>query len=85
MNYLFEDSTAPLESLFPYYDKKEYITKDIDENVSPSESFSLHSRLYQYNSTIQHLMIRYANRKNHSDERLKGFEPMPSKKILSLS
>ena len=28
-------------------------------------------------------MIRYANRKNHSDERLKGFEPMPNKKHIT--
>lgn len=83
MNYLFEDSSDPLESLFPYYDKNEYITKVIIENVPSTESFSLHSRLYQYNSTIQRIMIRYANRKNHSDERLKGFEPMPNKKHIT--
>lgn len=83
MGYLFEDSSDPLESLFPYYDKNEYITKVIDENVSSTESYSLHSRLYQYNSSIQHIMIRYANRKNHSDERLKGFEPMPNKKHIT--
>lgn len=83
MNYLFEDSSDPLESLFPYYDKNEYITKVINENVPSTESFSLHSRLYQYNSTIQRIMIRYANRKNHSDERLKGFEPMPNKKHIT--
>ena len=28
-------------------------------------------------------MIRYANRKNNSDERLKGFEPMPNKKHIT--
>ena len=83
MNFLFEDSSDPLESLFPYYDKNEYITKVINENVPSTESFSLHSRLYQYNSTIQRIMIRYANRKNHSDERLKGFEPMPNKKHIT--
>ena len=79
MNFRFEDSSDPLESFFLYYDKNEYITKVIDENLPSTESFSLHSRLYQYNSSIQHIMIRYANRKNHSDKRLKGFEPMPNK------
>lgn len=83
MNYLFEDSSDPLESLFPYYDKNEYITKIIDDNVSSSDSFSLHSRLYQYNSIIQRIMIRYANRKNNSYDSLKGFEPMPNKKHIT--
>lgn len=83
MNYLFEDTSDPLESLFPYYDMNEYITKVIDENVASSESFSLHSRLYQYNSTIQRIMIRYANRKNYSGEGLKGFEPMPNIKHIT--
>ena len=83
MNFLFEDSSDPLESLFPYYDKNEYITKVIDENLPSTESFSLHSRLYQYNSTIQRIMIRYANRKNNSYDSLKGFEPMPNKKHIT--
>lgn len=83
MNYLFEDSSDPLESVFPYYNKNEFITKLIDENVSSTESFGLNSRLYQYNSTIQHIMIRYANRNNHSDKRLKGFEPMPNEQHIT--
>lgn len=83
MNYLFEDSSDPLESVFPYYNKNDYITKLIDENVSSTESFGLNSRLYQYNSTIQHIMIRFANRNNHSDKRLKGFEPMPNEQHIT--
>ena len=79
--YLFDGFNDPLENLYPYYEKNPWVTSAIQEELPWTEYARLNSRLYQYNSFIHRILMRYRGRNSFVDETEKGYLPLQPKKL----
>lgn len=79
--YLFDGFDDPLENLYPYYKKNPWVTSAIQEELPWTEYARLNSRIYQYNSIIHRILMRYRGRNSFVDETEKGYLPLQPKKL----
>lgn len=69
----------PLESLYPYYDKNQWATELINEELPWTEQSRLLSKTYRYNSMIHRVVMRYVTRHRFKDGTTKGYSPLAPK------
>mgnify|MGYP000015684446 FL=1 len=79
--YLFEGFDDPLENLYPYYERNKWVTSTIREELPWTEYSRLNSSLYQFNSVVHRILMRYRGRNSFVDETEKGYLPLQPKKL----
>lgn len=79
--YLYEDISDRMESLYPYYNSNRWVANAIREELPWTEYMRLNSRIYQYNSTIHRILLRYRGRHSFMDGTIKGYLPLAPKKL----
>ena len=79
--YLFDGFDDPMENLYPYYGRNTWVKSAIHEELPWSEYARLTSRIYQYNSVIHRILMRYRGRNSFEDETEKGYLPLKPKKL----
>lgn len=79
--YLYDGIADPLEALYPYYTKNEWVLRTIQEEKPWTEYVRLNSDIYRYNSKIHRILIRYMTRHSFVDGTIKGYEPSPKKQL----
>ena len=77
--YLFNGFDDPLENLYPYYKRNKWVTSAIQEELPWTEYVRLSSRIYQYNSVMHRILMRYLRRNAFYDETEKGYMPLQPK------
>ena len=80
-NDLSEGIDDPLESLYPYYGRNKWVTETIRKELPWTEYVRLNSQIYQYNSVIHRILMRYHERNSFVDEVEKGYSPLIPKKL----
>ena len=80
-DYLFDGFDDPLENLYPYYKRNKWVTSAIQEELPWTEYARLSSRIYQYNSVIHRILMRYYGKKSFKDETEKGYLPLQPKTL----
>ncbi len=83
LDYLYDGIEDPLERLYPYNLKNEWISKALKEELTWEEYVRLSSTLYKYNSTIHRILIRYQGRNSFVDDTQKGYFPLMPKSRLT--
>ncbi len=78
--YLFDGVEDPLENLYPYYVRNPWVTSTIREELPWTEYSRLNSNIYQYNSVVHRIFMRYCGRNSFVDGTEKGFLPLQPKK-----
>lgn len=79
--YLFDGFDDPLENLYPYYKRNKWVTSAIQEELPWTEFARLCSRIYQYNSVIHRILMRYHSRNSFEDGTEKGYLPLQPKTL----
>lgn len=79
LDYLYDGVEDPLENLYPYYLKNEWISKALKEELTLEEYVRLSSNLYKYNSTIHRILMRYFSRNAFVNDTQKGYFPLMPK------
>ena len=79
-SYLFEHSADDITSMYLYYNKRDYITKTLNEVLPRSEVIKLNSNIYRYNSKFIRVLTRYLQNNNAPDE-YSGYEPSAPKTL----
>lgn len=79
--YLFDGFDDPLENLYPYYKRNSWVTSTIQEELPWTEYARLNSRVYQYNSVVHRVLMRYAGRHSFEDGTEKGYLPLLPKEL----
>lgn len=79
--YLFNGFDDPLENLYPYYKRNKWVTSAIQEELPWTEYVRLCSRIYQYNSVMHRILMRYLRRSSFYDETEKGYMPLQPKSL----
>ena len=79
--YLSGNDTDPLETLYPYYGKNQWVTESLEEELPWTERVRLISKSYRYNSVIHRIIMRYVTRHNFKDGTVKGYLPLPQKHL----
>lgn len=77
-DYLSEEVRDPLENLYPYYVKNDYVHNCLGSYMSVLERAPLYSSLYRYNSVIHRILMRYASG-GEDDDSLMGYLPLKPK------
>lgn len=77
-DYLSEEVRDPLENLYPYYVKNDYVHNCLGSYMSVLERVPLYSSLYRYNSVIHRILMRYASG-GEDDDSLMGYLPLKPK------
>lgn len=80
-DYLFNGFDDPLENLYPYYKRNKWVTSAIQEELPWTEYVRLCSRIYQYNSVMHRILMRYLRRSSFYDETEKGYMPLQPKSL----
>lgn len=80
-DYLFNGFDDPLENLYPYYKRNKWVTSAIREELPWTEYVRLSSRIYQYNSVMHRILMRYLRRNAFYDETEKGYMPLQPKSL----
>lgn len=80
--YLYEGVDDPFVNLYPYYGTNKWVTAAIKEELPWSEYARLNSKIYQYNSVIHRILMRYRSRNSYTEETEKGYEPLEPKKLI---
>ena len=80
-DYLFNGFDDPLENLYPYYERNKWVTSAIHEELPWTEYARLSSRIYQYNSVIHRILMRYHGKNTFKDETEKGYLPLQPKTL----
>ena len=80
-NDLSEGIDDHLENLYPYYGHNQWVTETIRKELPWTEYARLNSRIYQYNSVIHRILMRYYGRDSFVDETEKGYSPLKPKKL----
>lgn len=78
--YLFEHSADDITSMYLYYNKRDYITKTLNEVLPRSEVIKLYSNIYRYNSKFIRVLTRYLQNNDTPDE-YSGYEPSAPKSL----
>lgn len=79
--YLYEGISDPLESLYPYYSQNNWVLNTIQEELPWTEYLRLNSNIYQYNSIVHRILMRYRGRHSFSDGTIKGYLPLAPKQL----
>ena len=79
--YLYEGISDPLESLYPYYSQNKWVSRTIQEELPLTEYLRLNSNIYQYNSIVHRILMRYRGRHSFSDGTIKGYLPLVPKQL----
>lgn len=79
-SYLFEHSADDITSMYLYYNKRDYITKTLNEVLPRSEVIKLNSNIYRYNSKFIRVLTRYLQNNSAPDE-YSGYEPSAPKTL----
>lgn len=79
-SYLFEHSADDITSMYLYYNKRDYITKTLNEVLPRSEVVKLNSNIYRYNSKFIRVLTRYLQNNDTPDE-YSGYEPSAPKSL----
>ena len=79
--YLYEGISDPLESLYPYYSQNKWVLRTIQEELPWTEYLRLNSNIYQYNSIVHRILMRYRGRHSFSDGTIKGYLPLAPKQL----
>ena len=79
-SYLFEHSADDITSMYLYYNKRDYITKTLNEVLPRSEVIKLNSNIYRYNSKFIRVFTRYLQNDDTPDEH-SGYEPSAPKSL----
>lgn len=79
---LFGQGADPLESLYPYYHRNNWVTAVLKSELPRTERVRLSSKVYRYNSVIHRVVMRYLGRNSFADGTLKGYLPLSPKKPL---
>lgn len=79
--YLYEGISDPLESLYPYYSQNKWVSRTIQEELPLTEYLRLNSNIYQYNSIVHRILMRYRGRHSFSDGTIKGYLPLAPKQL----
>lgn len=79
--YLYEGISDPLESLYPYYSQNKWVSRTIQEELPLTEYLRLNSNIYQYNSIVHRILMRYLGRHSFSDGTIKGYLPLAPKQL----
>lgn len=74
---MYEDRDN-VTSLYPYYGKRNYITKTLDEVLPSSEIIKLKSNIYRYNSMLLRIVTRFLQN-DDSPDYYRGYEPSEPK------
>lgn len=80
-DYLYDGVPDPLESMYPYYGNNKWVKKIIEDELPWKEYVRLNSRMYQYNSIIHRVVIRYCGRNSFIESSEKGYQPLAAKKL----
>lgn len=78
---LYDNQPDPLESLYPYFNKIQWVTSAVKEELPWEEYFKLNSKLYQYNSTLHRVLMRFLKRKSFVDDSRNGYVPLAPKNL----
>lgn len=82
IDYLYDGVEDPLESLYPYYGRNEWVTRTIKAELPWTECIRLNSRIYQYNSLIHRILMRYCKRSSFTNDDIeKGYLPLKPKTL----
>lgn len=73
----------PLDALFPYYGKNDYVTSSIRDDYGFVERMPFVSNLYKYNSSIQRVLMFYRSRKANHEDKLHGYDPLPPREWVA--
>lgn len=79
-SYLFEHSADDITSMYLYYNKRDYITKTLNEVLPRGEVIKLNSDIYRYNSKFIRVLTRYLQNNSTPDE-YSGYEPSAPKTL----
>ena len=79
-SYLFKHSADDITSMYLYYNKRDYITKTLNEVLPRSEVIKLNSNIYRYNSKFIRVFTRYLQNNDTPDEH-GGYEPSAPKSL----
>ena len=79
---LYEQVADPIENLYPYYRKNSWVTAIIKSGTPWTERVRLNSKVYRYNSMIHRVIMRYLGRNSFVDGTVKGYLPLPPRKLL---
>ena len=79
--YLYGGISDPLESLYPYYSQNKWVLRTIQEELPWTEYLRLNSNIYQYNSIVHRILMRYRGRHSFSDGTIKGYLPLAPKQL----
>lgn len=79
--YLYEGISDPLESLYPYYSQNKWVSRTIQEELPLTEYLRLNSNIYQYNSIVHRILMRYRGRHSFLDGTIKGYLPLAPKQL----
>ena len=79
-SYLFEHSADDITSMYLYYNKKDYISKTLNDVLPRSEIIKLNSNIYRYNSKFIRILTRFLQNNDAPDE-YSGYEPSAPKSL----
>ncbi len=82
-DYLYDGVPDPLESMYPYYGNNKWVKKIIKDELPWKEYVRLNSRMYQYNSIIHRVVMRYCGRNSFIESSEKGYQPLAAKKLIA--
>lgn len=81
-DYLYDGVKDPLECLYPYYGRNEWVTRTIKAELPWTEYIRLNSRIYQYNSVTHRILMRYCQRNTFTNDDIeKGYLPLKPKTL----
>ena len=79
---LYVGGSDPLENLYPYYQKNNWVTSVLESELPWTERVRMCSKIYRYNSVIHRIVMRYLGRNSFVDGTEKGYLPIPPEKPL---
>ncbi len=81
LEYLYEDSSDPLENLYPYFGSNRNVTNTINEELPWTELVRIRSNFYKYNSESHRIIMRYLSRNKFVDSTVQGYLPLSPKEL----
>ena len=81
LEYLFEESSDPLENLYPYFGTNRNVTNTINEELPWTELVRIRSNFYKYNSESHRIIMRYLSRNKFVDSTVQGYLPLSPKEL----
>lgn len=77
---LFYSNDNRLQSLYPFYNRNDIVTKIINESETEKRKVQLQSKLYKYNSIALKILTRSLIRSKNEDKRM-GYQPLAPSRL----